>query len=200
MDNQEWLFLCMLGLITCLIQYSLREINRVPPPPDPIPQPVPVIEAHQLRAINTELRTPYDEDTIVGIIHDIYTVFIELCYLEEDDVIWPPPGSQGHSIDEALCHVLGIEPRVISLMRRLPYPRQNLEQWPFLVPSAPIFYSYLDPESIHLGRDTMSNPNFESDLDENYVQSQDLVLTNGDNFFITLILDTKESETLPHWP
>lgn len=41
--------------------------------------------------------TPYDEDTIVRLMTDLYKVMTKPSYIEEMDVVYAPPG--GHKVD-----------------------------------------------------------------------------------------------------
>ncbi|KAF3026674.1 hypothetical protein E8E14_014587 [Neopestalotiopsis sp. 37M] len=67
--------------------------------------------------------TDYDEDTIVQLITELSHLLIKLCTIEEDQVAFPPDG--GHRINEELCESLHIDSAVVSLMKRLPYPKKH---------------------------------------------------------------------------
>jgi hypothetical protein len=62
----------------------------------------------------------YDEGVIVILIEKIYRLLILMCYLSSNDVFFAPAGV-GHAINETLSYELGLDPRVVSLMKRLPY-------------------------------------------------------------------------------
>ncbi len=70
----------------------------------------------------TSSTPPYDEDTIVGSHHhDPSTLSQALLLPRPRHKEYVQTGSQ--AIDEVLCAELGIDARVISLMKRLPYFR-----------------------------------------------------------------------------
>ncbi|KAK2595886.1 hypothetical protein N8I77_013677 [Diaporthe amygdali] len=65
------------------------------------------------------VRTPYDEDEIVGLVTELYELLVKLAYIGRDHITWPPSG--GHAINEDSCRELQVAPEVISLLKRLPY-------------------------------------------------------------------------------
>lgn len=65
---------------------------------------------------------PYDEDDIVQLITEIYQLHIKLCTIEADQVAFPPDGGH-YFLHEETCVSLRIDPIVVSLMKRLPYPK-----------------------------------------------------------------------------
>lgn len=60
-------------------------------------------------------RTPYNEDEVVHLIHEIVRHYVRLCALDENKVIWPPEG--GHALDETLCDELNVSQAARSLIR-----------------------------------------------------------------------------------
>jgi hypothetical protein len=65
--------------------------------------------------------TPYDETVIVDLIHEMYRLLIIFGSLEPDEVKWPLP--EGHAINETLCQESNLDSAVVSLMKKLLYPR-----------------------------------------------------------------------------
>ena len=110
----------------------------------PIQQP-----AYELPTAVITTRTPYDEDDIAEIITKIYRVLVELCYISAEDIIWPP-SADGHVINEQLCRKLRLSPTVISLMKKIPYPKDidyacRMELFPYSNPYAGETRSGCDP-------------------------------------------------------
>lgn len=80
--------------------------------------------ARSIQRINTTTTTiePYEEAKIVSLLTQIYDTQQLLCYFPDDSsIVYAPP--EGHHIDEATCKRLNLAPAVISLMKRMPYPR-----------------------------------------------------------------------------
>ncbi|KAK6223281.1 hypothetical protein LQW54_000398 [Pestalotiopsis sp. IQ-011] len=139
---------------------------------------------------------PYDEDEIVQLMTEIYQLHIKLCTIEADQVAFPPDGGH-YFIDEETCASLRIDPVVVSLMKRLPYPKKRETQVEFcLLPGGwPLVYTHY--QDIYAGRDTENAPIGER-LDFNYTLPHDIALTLfGHRDGYSTILDTKESRLVP---
>ncbi|RAH86829.1 hypothetical protein BO86DRAFT_394625 [Aspergillus japonicus CBS 114.51] len=102
------------------------------------------------------VRLPYNEDTVVALVSDIYRIYVQLGYMNNradgmEELVWPPP--EGHSINAALCEELNLSPRAISLMRRLPYPVSIgiAANTPFLPRSTA--FTYIEDRQIRDGRE-----------------------------------------------
>jgi hypothetical protein len=61
----------------------------------------------------------YDENVIVNLIIQIFDILISLGHIPQGWSDFAP--ENGHRIDEAVCAELGLTPRVVSLMKKLPY-------------------------------------------------------------------------------
>lgn len=90
----------------------------------------------------------YNEDEIVALITQIYTLMIALCYISIDDVLFPPHDTGRHILNAARCAELGLHPHVVSLLERLPFLKEWIE---FYVDSRVI--NYLDETDMSLCRD-----------------------------------------------
>ena len=65
------------------------------------------------------------------------------------DITWPP-SADGHVINEQLCRKLRLSPTVISLMKKIPYPKDidyacRMELFPYSNPYAGETRSGCDP-------------------------------------------------------
>ncbi|RAK72502.1 uncharacterized protein BO72DRAFT_452590 [Aspergillus fijiensis CBS 313.89] len=153
-----WLHLLILTYATFIILFQWRQEhlqNRLraapiphPPEPDPSKQDEPD-PANDIPAP----RLPYNETTLVGLITKIYRTYQQLNYINPDELIWPPADGAGHAINEPLCAALHLDPAVISLLKRLPYPRTS--RLAETVPITPLSraFVYLEDEEIRGGRD-----------------------------------------------
>lgn len=135
-------------------------------------------------------RIPYNEDTIVTIISDIYRVYLQLNYISDWEVVWAP--EEGHAINQALCEELRINPVVISLMKRLPYLRFSgiAADIEFIYPYSRAFV-YLEDYEIRGGRDP-DRFIYEKPRPD-VLLPQEIALTCSLDEGIHVILDTKES-------
>ncbi|RAK75244.1 uncharacterized protein BO72DRAFT_450006 [Aspergillus fijiensis CBS 313.89] len=139
-------------------------------------------------------RLPYNEDTIVTLVGDIYRIFVQLGYMNnradgEKELVWPPP--EGHSINEAICKELNLSPKVISLMRRLPYPVSYhiAADLPFKPWSTA--FAYTEDRQIRDGRDPGRWIFDEPRTD--FLLPHEIALAGADDEGIHLILDTQEN-------
>lgn len=138
---------------------------------------------------------PYDEDEIVQLITEIYQLHIKLCTIEADQIAFPPDGGH-YFLHEETCASLRIDPVVVSLMKRLPYPKEREMQLEFcLLPGGcPLVYTHY--QDIYAGRDTENAPMFGMEpLDLTYTLPHDVAITiccHRDGY--STILDTKESK------
>lgn len=98
-------------------------------------------------------REPYDEAEIVSMWTEIYNIQKALDYYPPDAIIEAPP--DGHAINEEQCQKLNLSPAVISLMKRLPYPREEEDEighhYPVLADSMAL--DYTNDKQIVYGRD-----------------------------------------------
>lgn len=135
-------------------------------------------------------RIPYNEETIVNIISDIYRIYLQLNYISPWEIVWP--SQQGHVINQALCEELRLDPAVISLMKRLPYFRAS--ELAADVPFAPLSraFVYLEDDEIRGGRDPDRFMYEEPRL--GFLLPQEIALSCSTDEGVHLILDTKESE------
>ncbi|KAK3933531.1 hypothetical protein QBC46DRAFT_414696 [Diplogelasinospora grovesii] len=127
-------------------------------------------------------RTPYNEDEVVHLIHEIVRHYVRLCALDENEVIWPPEG--GHALDEALCDELNVSQAARSLIRRLPYPITDV----FFFGSSNLFY-ILDDFGLRQSRECWSSALDDDDL----ILPRDVQLAAGDRESSRIFLDTQEN-------
>jgi hypothetical protein len=138
-----------IGVLGIVLYFLIQQPAYDPPsPPARPPSPPP----RELPTAVLTTRTPYNEDEIAEIITNIYKVLVELCYISAEDIAWPPSAG-GHVISLQLCEKLGISPTVISLMKKIPYPKDvdyasRMELFPYSNP-----YCYLDAGETRSGRD-----------------------------------------------
>ncbi|ETS76493.1 hypothetical protein PFICI_11880 [Pestalotiopsis fici W106-1] len=139
----------------------------------------------------------YDENTITQLVTEIYQLQIKLCAIEADQVAFPPDG--GHDINVELCESLHYSPAVISLMKKLPYPKKREMQLDIsLLPQGfPLVYT--DDLDIELGRDPQNAPSGGLEpLRLDFLLPQDVALTlmyTRDG--VSHILDTQDGKLLP---
>lgn len=149
----------------------------------------------------------YNEDEIVALVTQIYTLMIALCYFSTDDVLFPPPDTGRHVLDAAKCAEFGLHPRVVSLLERLPYLHDSFGHWTEFYKDSRVI-NYLDEIDMSRCRDPHDmhrtirytadgipgHPEYPG-RDEDYIlQPQDVALTkmlsrDGQ----TWILDTEAS-------
>ena len=139
-------------------------------------------------------RTPYHEDEIVGLMTELYKLLVELCYITDDDIDWAP--MEGHLINEILCEEIGIEEAVVSLMRRLPYHKDNRTYYGFFLFPQSKPYRYVDDDHIRNGRDpeTLDPFNYPPRLD--FLSAQDLAHASPGLRGTMINLDTREIKDL----
>ncbi|KAE8362899.1 hypothetical protein BDV27DRAFT_146575 [Aspergillus caelatus] len=137
---------------------------------------------------------PYNEDTIVNVISDIYRIYLQLNYIFPTDVVWP--SQEGHVINEALCEELHLDSAVISIMKRLPYFRASELAADIPFTSLSRAFVYLEDDEIRDGRDP---DRFQDEgLRLGFLLPQEIALDCSTNKGIYLILDTKEN-TIRVW-
>lgn len=182
----EYVFGLLLGFLA-IVLYSLNSLQPHPPPPQkPSPPPSPLFTPRDPDLPNEE----YDEQAIISSINTIYDLLLGLQYLKAGEIIYPSPS--GHSINEELCRSLNLDERVISLMRRLPCPRdvETSTDFDFIEETrCPV---YLDDEDIKESRDP-ENDGSPEELRLDYLLPTDIALTIGRRYGKSLVLDTKES-------
>lgn len=115
---------------------------------------------------------------------DIYELLIALSYFPASEIIFAPPPR--HEINKKLCLELKLTPEVISLMRRLPYPR-GLERRP-IFPFGSVPWDQLHDENLKMDRDPESWECMDFSLQQDVVLGVRMERVDED-----VILDTKES-------
>ncbi|PYI08566.1 hypothetical protein BO78DRAFT_440486 [Aspergillus sclerotiicarbonarius CBS 121057] len=167
-----------------------------PPPPATVPETSPPSSQQDDIAIDYHVpRLPYNEDTIVALISDIYHIYLQLNYIDPSEFVWAPL-PDGHAINQTLCEELHLDPAVISLMKRLPYPlTPNLaDDIPFMPLSR--MFVYLQDDQIRAGRDPDRWGFEEPRLD--FLLPHEIALCCETDQGIHIILDTKEN-TIRVW-
>ncbi|KAK3897261.1 hypothetical protein C8A05DRAFT_19942 [Staphylotrichum tortipilum] len=93
----------------------------------------------------------YKENVIVNLMIQILTMLISIGHIQAERILFAPPG--GHTdIDEAVCAELNLGPRVVSLLKRLPYwTSSEFIEWAQIRPDS-YLPNYRDPEHLRLGR------------------------------------------------
>ncbi|KAH8900848.1 hypothetical protein GQ53DRAFT_740700 [Thozetella sp. PMI_491] len=133
---------------------------------------------------------PYDENIIVNLIEEIYKILILLCYIDAAHVAFAPP--EGHAIDEMLCLDLGIDARVISLMKRLPYFSVYRKARPIFPPTVrPLIYTQAD--HIRAGRSPTNFMLQPEDRDESHLLPHEFAFFAGSTRSESWILDVEEN-------
>jgi hypothetical protein len=146
--------------------------------PSPLPPEIPpIIE-------------PYSEEAIVSSMTALYNILIDLGVINSDDVVCPPPG--GHSINIKLCDTLHLNPRVVSLMKRLPYPTTLQTSLNFDLLEDTRAPNYTIDSEIEDGRDP-DGVGTRDDKRLAYLAPTDIALTIGGLYGTLLVLDTRES-------
>lgn len=133
--------------------------------------------------------TLYDEATIVSKINEIYRLLTRLSYIPAGSIAYVPPS--GHKINESLCSDLCIDPHVVSLMKRLPYPINPEVSSSFeLIPQSRATV-YTNDEELKFGRGSPNN------TAEVLLQPQDIILIRapGSTTAGSLVLDTQNSKS-----
>lgn len=133
------------------------------------------------------VRTPYDEDEIVGLVTELYELLIKLAYIGRDHITWPPSG--GHAINENSCRELQLSPEVVSLLKRLPYVNGDCRYVLHLFPnSEPL--SYLQDSDLERSRDPAASPHRPR---RDYILPHDIPLTGPGDEGPYFVLDVRES-------
>jgi hypothetical protein len=133
-------------------------------------------------------RTPYNEDEIVHLIHEIVRSNVLLSGLGDDAIVWPPEG--GHAIDEALCDELKISESARSLIRRLPHPMTDVY---FHGSSNPRLFYILEEFGLRWSREDWSSLQTADDK-VGLVLPGDVQLVAGDRYASRVYIDTEKSE------
>jgi hypothetical protein len=198
LQSGDLIFASSLAIIILIIASLLRQPNPDSVPPRHIPSPSQSPAKVFSSAITTQL--PYNEDVLVALINELYSLYILLAYLKPSDVVHPDPATSRHNINRTLCNSLGLDSSVISLMERIPYmnsshtdpsPRRGLDNYPtFLFPRSRA-YSFLNDQDIIESRD----PEYDgvNPLRPNYLLSHDIALSRNLRDGMSLVLDTKAS-------
>lgn len=186
MAVSEYVFGLFLGFLAIILFYLSSLEPHPPPPQKPSPPPSPPLTPRDPDLPNE----PYDEEAIISSMKTIYDLLLNLQYLKLDEIIYPPPS--GHAINEELCRSLNLDDRVISLMQRLPCPRDIETSTDFNFIEETRCPVYLDDEDIKESRDP-ENDGSPEELRLDYLLPTDIALTIGMRYGKSLVLDTKES-------
>ncbi|KAL2836712.1 hypothetical protein BJY01DRAFT_251822 [Aspergillus pseudoustus] len=187
MYNPSWLLpLIIFDLVMVLNWFRAARRQRWQRHP-PAATTMPPFE-NQQTAHSDPPRSPYNEDEIVQLIKDIYRTYLRLNYIKRWELVWPPKDT-GHVINAALCEELGLEPAVVSLMKRIPYfydssTSRNVEFHEYSRAMV-----YLEDAEIRGGRDPDLFEIQEPRLD--YLLPRDIALICTEDQGGNIILDTK---------
>jgi hypothetical protein len=139
---------------------------------------------------------PYDESTIVSLWTEVYRLQEALAYFPaSDSVIYAPP--EGHAINLDLCERLQLSPAVVSLLKRLPYPKDDwiAKEWPIIQKCPAVVYT--DDNALFVTRDPEKAPIIvhKDEIRLDYLKPSELALTLGtaDDAGTSIILDTDSS-------
>lgn len=138
----------------------------------------------------------YKEDVIVNLVIQILTMLISIGHVKAERILFAPPG--GHAdIDEAVCAELNLGPRVVSLLKRLPYwTSSEFVEWAQIRPDS-YLPNYRDPEHLRLGRRVCGLPmgiNPDAGLVDTQLRPGEVILLFEREEGETWILDTEASE------
>ncbi|KAF4625265.1 hypothetical protein G7Y89_g12906 [Cudoniella acicularis] len=146
-------------------------------------------KAAETQSSLSEPPAPYDEDTIISLVTELYKIFTKLNYIRLDFIQYTPPN--GHRVNEALCFKLGLDPRVILLLKKLPHPISLEPSQEFeLIPGSKAVV-ITDDEVLNEGRDLSDEKSEGNQLDR--VRPQDIILTRGTGKAGSLVLDTQKN-------
>lgn len=192
--------LVLLVIIRLLLQPAHEPPPR--PPQAPVPSLPPSLPSLPLSRFLAPTAMPYNEETIISLITEWYSLLISLAYLHPAQVIYPP-----HDINEQLCRSLGIDDSVISLMRKIPYvdgPYADIQKQEGLDEGETVYgchvfpgsmgYSFLRDDDIIESRDPEKGGIGGVRL--NYLLSHDVALSHCLRDGMILILDIKASTSL----
>ncbi|KAM0153612.1 hypothetical protein ACHAQE_007543 [Botrytis cinerea] len=132
------------------------------------------------------LRTTYQEDKIVSLIHEIVQDYVRLSGVSESEVVWAP--ADGHYLDESLCNLLGISETAKSLIRLLPVPGPNHINQINLFESSSLI-DVTTSSGLKNSREAPPRP----DSARDYILPDELQLAIGDSESSAIILDTNEN-------
>lgn len=195
----EILFAAFIGIFAIFLTKMLQQsAHESPPRPPRSPSPSPP-SSHLLSPTGSL----YNEETIVSLINEFYSLLVSLAYLRPSQIIYPPPGT-GHNIHEKLCNSLNIDVAVISLMKKIPYvdgPYEGVQKLEGFDEEASAYGCYLFPGSrgysFLRGDDIVDSRDPENDGVEgvrlNYLLSHDVALSHCLRDGMILVLDTKAS-------
>jgi len=132
------------------------------------------------------------ETETVSLLTKIYKLQQALSYYPEDSSIVYPPSS-GHHIDEPTCERLNLSPSVISLMKKIPYPR-DFDGIAYAYPCVndSIAAVYTEADCLTAGRDPESHMLGEP-LRMNLLKPSELVLTFARRDGVNILIDTADS-------
>lgn len=129
---------------------------------------------------------------------EVYRLQEALAYFPaSDSVIYAPP--EGHTINLDLCERLQLSPAVVSLLKRLPYPKDDwiAKEWPIIQECPAVVYT--DENALFVTRDPEKAPIMvhKDEIRLDYLRPSELALTLGtaDDAGTSIILDT-DSNTI----
>jgi hypothetical protein len=137
----------------------------------------------------------YDEDKIVSLWSEIFQLQQALEYYPSPDSIEHAP-PEGHRINLDTCEKLKLSPRVISLMKRLSYPRDfdTAHDFPTFERSVAIPYTQDDQIVFARDPDTCFSLNDEEEVNTEFLRPAEIALVVClDEGGFHLILDTDAS-------
>ena len=190
--------------------HNKRSVLRYSPPTAPIisihpltpMDQIPVVSqfrGHITAPLPADSPLAYKEDAIVNLMIQILTMLISIGHIKAERILFAPPG--GHTdIDEAVCAELNLGPRVVSLLKRLPYwTSSEFVEWAQIRPDS-YLPNYRDPEHLRLGRRVCGleigiNP--DAGLVNTQLQPGEVILLFEREEGETWILDTEASECFP---
>lgn len=202
---EDLVFASSLGIILIALTTLIQQPNPNPNPNQPrlrhSPPPLPAQAKSFPPAVN--IQSAYNEDTIITLLTELYSLYVRLAYLSPSDIVYPNPITGRYHINRSLCNSIGIDQSVISLMERMPYmdgPHRELEtreelnkdarsHGNFLFPGSRA-YSFLRDHDIKESRDPQCNGD-NPRLD--YLLGHDIALSTNLRDGMILILDTKAS-------
>ncbi|PMD19289.1 hypothetical protein NA56DRAFT_207241 [Hyaloscypha hepaticicola] len=176
-----------------MLQQSAHE-----PPPRPPRSPSPSLPSSPPLSPRGSL---YNDEIIVSLINEFYSLLVSLDYLRPSQIIYPPPGT-GHNINKKLCNSLNIDVAVIELMKRTRYvdgPYEDVQKLEGFNEEASAYGCHLFPGprgySFLRGDDIVESRDPENDGVEgvrlNYLLSHDVALSHCLRGGMILVLDTK---------
>lgn len=143
----------------------------------------------------------YNEDEIVSLFNEIFQIFLDLKYLQPNEVAFPPAETGRHRLENAfLMGPIGMNRRVVSLLQRLPFITKKVhdDHVQFFVSSIGINYTRESEEFLFACRDPPTYHRFAVGRwypNPSYLRPDDFALCYGyQSDDPTWILDTEASK------